>query len=62
LPRGTRRRGRGASELAVVLGAAAVVGENIICVFGLAEAARSFRAGGGVSLGMVVRVVAMGEA
>jgi hypothetical protein len=39
------------------------VGENIVCFFCLAEAARGFGAAGGVSLGVVVvRVVAMGEA
>ena len=58
----TRRRGGGAAELAVVIGAAAVVGEEIVGVFGLAEAARGFGASGGVSLGVVVRVVAVGEA
>ena len=62
MPMATRRRGGGAAELAVVLGAAAVVGEEIIGVFGLAEAARGFCASGGVSLGVVVRVVAVSKA
>jgi hypothetical protein len=50
------------SELAIVLGAAANVGEDIVGGFGLAEAARGFGAASSVSLGVVVRVVSMGEA
>ena len=56
------RGGGGATEAAVVFGAALVVGEDVVGVFGLPEAASGFRAGGGVGLVVVVvGVVAVGE-
>lgn len=51
---------RGGAE--VILGAAAVIVEDVVGLVGLAEAAGGVRAGGGVGLGVAVGVVEEGEA
>lgn len=48
-----------AAEARVIRGLAAVVGEDVVGVLDLAEAARGFGAGGGVRGGVVVGVVAV---